>query len=441
MKKCREIYVHNKHNYNQLIEYQNGGNKKSKSKKKLKRAIKYDNPGDEIVNFIENESLDNIHKNLYDIMYNKYVCDRILGQGIAGKVKISPIGSVYMYVPNTDKGDLIVVSVVIKDAYVEKIIRLWKNDNKLYVYSDGGLMIEAIILYYIRKLIKLKKSPHLPLILEHSACNPDMTESVDRIVTERHGLYKEIELKITGFYETPIWKYMEDYDPNDPVYYTRLATFDDLMIYINLKKSPDSDIIELPNGISCDITELIDYLTISYIVTCDLLAQNNVYLMDMHPMNIFINWLHDESYMHDEFIGKTEYIFYKRDNNKYYKIKTFGLLLKIGDVGASILRPQKNLLFIGQCYDIEKTHRICEYIVDHPKYFDFPMTYHNTMSLDTLRKTCAYKILSSYPYDKVSWMNQDFKLLENMPNPDELLKHFDKYSVNKIDETENYLVF
>jgi hypothetical protein len=143
--------------------------------------------------------------------------------------------------------------------------------------------------------------------------------------------------------------------------------------------------------------------------------------------------------MHDQQIGDIQYIFYEW-NNKYYKIKTYGLILKIGDVGASIIKPQDNVIFMGQCNDIEKTHEICDYLISHPKYFDFPTTFHNALSNDMLKKTCSYNILFSHPYDKIFWFSQEKKLLEELPGPNELLKYFDKYSVDKIDESENFLV-
>jgi hypothetical protein len=424
---------------------------KSKKKKQIKRSNtekkkEYKDYGDEIIDFIEKSSIDDIQKNLGSILMNKYSCDRILGEGYAGKVRISTIGSIYLYKPkgDTDSDMYVILPVVIKDTTREKTLNFWINDDILYVYSDGGIIIETIILYFIRKLIKKQLSPHLPLILEHSACNSDMSQPVDRIVTERHGLDREIEVKIKGFYEGPMWRHVENYNPDDPIYYTRMSTFDDLMIYANLTKNltekNKDDMIELPNGIKCNIIELIDYLTISYIITVDLLAKNNIYLLDMHPQNIFIHWLNNNSYLYDKYIGDTEYIFYKR-GDKYYKIKTFGLLLKIGDVGASIVKPKKNILFIGQTNNIEKTHKICEYIIEHPKYFDFPMSYHNTMSVATFKKTCSYNILNSHPYDKIFWMSQTADLMESMLKPDQLLKYFDKYAVNKIDVTEKYLEF
>lgn len=443
-------YLHNKRNYS-LLTSQNsdqiGGRTrrvKSKTKSKSKIKTKKSTPidiGDEIVKLIETGSRKEITTNFDSIMTNKYACDKILGEGFAGKVSISTIGSIYMYRPNGEDDDaFVLVPTAIKDTKIDKITKLWSNKNMLYVYSDGGVVIETVILYYIRKLIRNKLSPHLPLILEHSVCNPNTTQSVDKIIVERHGLDKELEINIRGFYEGPLWRNVGDFDPKKPFYHTRLSTFDDLMIYINLSKESNSDIVELPNNNSCNIIKLIDYLTISYIITVDLLVKHNIYLLDMHPQNIFIHWLGDNSYMHDKFIGDTKYIFYKR-GNRYFKIETFGLLLKIGDVGASIIKPQKNVIFSGQAYNIENTHHIIDYIINHPKYFDFPLTYNNTMSIDTLRKTCSHKILTTHPYDKIFWMSQDKSVLDDMPDPDKLLRNFDKYSVSKIDETEHYLVF
>ena len=84
--------------------------------------------------------------------------------------------------------------------------------------------MEALILYYVRVLINEKRSPHLPLIIGHSKCDSTTLQPIDKFVTERHGLDREIDVKLDGHYESPLWHHVQDYDPRNPTFKTKLTT-------------------------------------------------------------------------------------------------------------------------------------------------------------------------------------------------------------------------
>ena len=84
----------------------------------------------------------------------------------------------------------------------------------------------------------------------------------------------------------------------------------DLYNFIYYSKNKDGSVI-LPNGIKCDnISELYDYICISYLATFHLLTENKIYPKDMIPSNIFIHWLNDTSYYNNQNIKDCKYIIY-----------------------------------------------------------------------------------------------------------------------------------
>lgn len=416
---------------------------KTKDKRKLKRNIENDTntlqtskipiESTAIVDFLNDTKNEDIKANLISFLHSDQFCDSVLGEGYVGKVKVSAIGNTHTI--SYEKLD-VVLPVAIKESQIDGDILAFTapDTHNLYLYCSRGISMEAVILYYIRVLITKKKSPHLPLIIGHSKCDSATLQPIDRFITERHGWDKEIRIKLDGHYESPLWHPVPDYNPLDPTYKTKLTTFDDLSVWCNLMKKSDGT-VTLPNNQNCNIVELLDYISISYIITYDLLAKHNIFLMDMHPQNIFIHWLNKNSYMHDQFIGNTEYIYYKF-NKKYYKIKTFGLMMKIGDAGACIINPRKDLYLVGQGNDLYKTYPIVNEITKISKCFDFLSMFIHTIPFETFSKTIAFQIFSSHPYNKTFWLSMKRDLVNDMMSADKLIKYFDKYSVDNLNDVD-----
>lgn len=155
----------------------------------------------------------------------------------------------------------------------------------------------------------------------------------------------------------------------------------------------------------------------------------------MHQNNIFIHWLNKNSYMHDKFIGDTKYIVYKY-NKKYYKIKTFGLLMKIGDVGASIIlqkRSKNNIWIVGHGTNLDKTFNIAKDLTKQNRSHEFLQAIVRHVPGYIFKKTIAYTILSEHPYDKLYWENTPHDILKDLKTVEELMKYYDRYTINKTD--------
>lgn len=377
-----------------------------------------------IVEFIKTNSINKIKDGLLELLKNDQYCDEVLGKGMMGEVSISKVGE---YIDFKINNKMYKIPIVVKKANQDGVFDMVINKNILYIYSYTNLNGETLILYYIYELIKKKLSPHLPLIIGHSMCN---NKNVNRIITEKQGMDNIITVKKHGFDDDMLWNDKYVYEPE---YKTKLATLNDLLTYIHYNK--DGEKIKLPNSQVVNIIELMDYLTISYLHTHMILTENNIIPSDMHPSNIFIHWITNESY-----IKNVKYIIYKV-NNKYIKIKTFGLILKIGDVGTFIIHPKKDVYILGQCGNLEKSYDLIKYITK-PNYgidsflniFKFELPY------NLYKKTIVYNILTSHPYDKKVWLSIPYKLLDDFPTSKQMLEKFEKYFVEKPKENDDTLI-
>lgn len=445
------IYNVNKQNYDKLTKLNSFGGGKRKNKK-LNRVSS--NDVDKIdpkylkfcpqsraeklilhnsVKLILSGTHDEIINNLHDLLMNDDTCDAILGSGIAGMVKVSKIGDSYILKYDNKT---IEMPIVIKDAIIDRGLIYTKKDSDLFIHNVSGISAEALILYFIRPIIQLKLSPHLPLLLDHSKCVSTDVQPITRLITERHGLKEKISIPYKGFHEMPLWN---NNNVDELRYDTFMGTFDDLCIYINILMTKDYT-IKLPNDIVCKISELIDSISLSFLVTYLLLERHNIRLSDMHPQNIFIHWLDENSYLMDEKIGNVKYIFYKI-NNKIYKIKTFGILMKIGDVGACIVKAKSDVFIAGHCANIDKGYNIIKFLTTFEKNHEFFATYRNCLPSVIIDQLEVNKLFSLYPYNELHWMYMKYDHVDTLMNSDKMLDIFEKFVVSDIDETEDLLIF
>jgi hypothetical protein len=298
----------------------------------------------------------------------------------------------------------------------------------LFIYSYLNINSEAIILAATNELWYKGISPHLPLMIGYSMC--ESNKNIDNIVTERHGLDKKVKIDMRDRIQRPIQRTIMSF------FESNLATLGNLFRFIDLTQKNYKTV--LPNNITCDIIKLIDYLTISYLHTHHILYKNNITMMDMHPDNVFIHWLNNKSYMSDKNISKTKYIVYKLSNKKYIKIQTFGLLLKVGDIGASIYQPKKNIYVLGACGNIKKCPELVKIILQQNYVcYKFMIWMLAPLPLFIKQKTTAWKILSNHPYDKTSWEPDKKEIIKDMLTPIEMLYQFTDYIVKqpKINDT------
>jgi len=204
----------------------------------------FDNKVKEIIKFISKSDKKTIKNKLHNILeYNKF-CPIILGQGAFGKAYIPESKNIEV---NID-GKKIYLAIVVKEVITSEYKNIDKPDinfdiigNKIYIVGNSnGITAEAIILMYIKRLYT--KTVHLPLILGYGTCLEN--NKINKIITTRLGLDKEIEVDLTG----------KVYGKNKK-HKSYITTLEDLYNYIYYSKNKDEVI--LPNGIKCEnISEL-----------------------------------------------------------------------------------------------------------------------------------------------------------------------------------------
>ena len=202
----------------------------------------------------------------------------------------------------------------------------------------------------------------------------------------------------------------------------------------------NNGLMDLPNGIQCDVVEVCDYLAVSYLHTYNLLYENNIVLHDMHPKNVFIHWINDNSYFGSKNISNVTSIQYNIGSGKYLKMKNYGIILKIGDIGGSIIHPKDNIYILGQAVDLEKTHGLIKYLMDPRLAVGFLYYFKNNLPHSIYHKTIISKIISDYPYSELALGKVPYELLDKMEDPTNILNKFTKYVTNNEKVTDDTLI-
>jgi hypothetical protein len=420
-------------------EYQEGGSKNKKSKKS-KKSDKFE----EILDFIQNSKKEKIQKKLYELLSNKDYCPILLGEGQFGKAYVPQINKTFTFRIGKNKKD-IELPIVIKeskninnpDAYFGIDI----IDDVLYVSSYDNMTSETLILMYIRKL--WYHTVHLPLIFAYGTCSE--SKIVNRVVTLKHGLDEFIEIDLAGKFYNEVQLWHKQREKTKEIFKSSIATLNELFTYIHYKKNKDGT-VKLPNGQICDVVELFDYICISYLATHELLTQNNIFPSDMHAGNLFIHWLNDNSYYDNNNIKNIKEITYKI-GKKYYKIKTFGFVIILGDVGTFIVQPKKDVIIVGHVADIKNNYKLIEKRL-MPEYTNIIFISWNISYLTPkeYKNTIAYNILNSEPYcdyPKNDWhlFGKDTSFINKLKLTVELLSFYDeKYGSTTYKKTKDNIL-
>lgn len=384
-----------------------------------------DNNFTNIINFLKNNSFEYIKNNFFEIIKENEKCIEynndditILGEGMHGRV-FSP-NDFFEYKGN--KYPLVIKENVNKNS--EKI-EFTNDKNKNFILGNGNLTTELIILSYLNNL----NSPNLPKIFGYCS-----KKYVKKIISYRFGMDNKIEIDLSG-------KILLKKEMEEQIYKKNLNTITGLASYIYYKR--EGDLITFPNKIKCNVIELFDYLTISYLATYHKLVINNVYPKDLHTGNFFIHWLNKDSYFQNENIEKLEYITYKI-GDKMYRIKTYGFLLIFGDVGNYNIKFNDNLYLVGQSNYINKNFDVHFNIFsDSFEVFSFIRALSNFLSDSDLEKTVLIDILNSTPYNDrpnkiYNLQGEKLNYINKLKNPEELLKVFyKKYGVKSFSKSKN----
>ena len=385
----------------------------------------FDDKVNQIIKFISKSDKKTIKNKLQNILeYNKF-CPIVLGKGEFGKVYIPESKNIEVNIDNKK----IYLPVIVKEA-----INLENNsdidiniiDNKLYIIGNkNGITSEAIILMYIKQLYK--KTVHLPLILGYGTC---LTKNkINKIITTRHGLDKEIEINTS----------------KNNKHKSYITTLTDLFNYIYFSKNKDGSVI-LPNGIKCDnISELYDYICISYLATFHLLTKNKIYPQDLNNDNIFIHWINDISYYNNENIKDCKNIIYKV-KNKYYKIKTFGFIIILGDCGLYYLEASKDVFIVGFGHVDKEMKNPYKMIINGGKKnnMDIILNCYDMLSMNEFKNSIAFNILNSNSYNSeilASWWKLWGQKKNKSSSTPELLDfYYKKYGIDKYTKKKNNIL-
>lgn len=429
----KEKYLNYKSKYLELSNAQFGGKKKNNKK--------HYNFND-ILNFLKIAKKDKIKNELYDMIQNKNHCPEILGEGHFGRAYVPEINKTMLY--KNGKTELH-LPVIIKETKSLDNPNVYSDidiiGKTLYISGFDNITTELIILMFIRNIYN--KTVHLPLLLEYGTCSK--SKVVDKIITLKFGLDEKYEKDLTGKIYDDKPMFMKPRKEQTNIFSSYLGTLKELFSYISYNKNKDST-VKLPNGILCNISELFDYISISYLATHHLLIENNIFPSDMHSGNIFIHWLNDNSYYKDKKIKNITEIVYKV-NKKLYKIKTFGFVIILGDLGTSTIKIRNDVILTGQIWDIKKNYSLIERCMG-AEYTSIDFMKLNSMLLafDEYKNTIIYKILSEKPYSQYpqeQWHLLGYltEYLDKLKTAPELLEYFDdKYGIAKYNEHKNNIL-
>jgi len=390
-----------------------------------------------ILNYIKLSDKKTIKNNLLKIINHDHFCtynidkySDIVGKGSFGKVYIPKDNNT---LPFKYKNININLPIIIKESnnYHENNIGMDIIGDKLYINGYFNITTETLILIYVKQL--WSKSIHLPLILGYGICSH--SKSINRLITFKYGLNDKYELNLEEkiYDETAMWN-----KPNTNQIYkfsSFISTVKQLLAFIHYNKM--NDLVKLPNNVTCNFIELFDYLCISYLSTFNLLIMNNIYPSDLHADNIFIHWLNDYSYFGNKNIKNIKEIFYKV-NKKYYKIKTFGLLPILGDLGTSIIKIRDDIILVGQIWDIKENYTLIDRrLKEEHNNIDFIKWGKELLTPNEYKKTIAYNIFNSepyasYPQSTKHLIGKDIDYLNKLKSTEELLSfYYEKYGVNE----------
>lgn len=374
-------------------------------------------------------SHEEIERDLLNEIYKiSTYCAVTIGEGSFGKVTIQPVGSIVSTIIDDTRVHL---SVVVKESKHKGIINFDKINGKLIINSSDDMTCEALILFILSKSWYKGKNLHLPFLCGMGSCD-DNRYNITHLVLEKCGLGRELIL----------------YDPSDflgnpiTVEHSKklslLPTVGWLFDYINININFDMT-CNLPNGLTINVTELIDTLIISYIHTSHCLWEHyGLVLGDQHCDNVFIYWLDELSRCGTFSLSNIKTISYKIGKNKYLKINTYGFILKIGDCGISIMNINENVMIVGNLNNKNNINKILDFEKKRCVFWDFIINFYSLCPF-LFKNTIIDQILEKHniklKYVGCLGIKQKYK--EDIPNELEILNDelYKKYISTKNNET------
>lgn len=391
----------------------------------------------DIVQFLRTSSIRDIQQNIRKVIHKNQSCNVTLGQGAFGKVYVNRIENEFITFNHKQIPFVIKEPIFSETDNIIDLMTYVSEKGHLYIYSVNGITTEMIMLQFIKKIYH--KSPHLPLLLDYSTCNE--TGMVDKIMTQRHGFDEIIQI------EKPQEKNNVDtlvrinmLFPPQYLFQSYFVTLDDLLQYVLEHQTKET--IRLPNGVTCKVVSLLEYLLFGMIHTYLLLCNHGIYVQDLHGGNIFLNW--KEASADQEIIYSV--------NDHHYKFSTFGIILKFGDVGIGLLEINKNITLLSALPshfvndpDVEEKYE--DVIELNQPFFNFLRQKKMARSLlgsfayifgrSILQKCCFFGFIQ-FANEFTILLDEDVK---DLLTPEQIIStYFQKYLVESYDKSGNHII-
>ena len=302
----------------------------------------------------------NTNKEIKENIANKIIeisqlCEDRIGEGFFGRVYtplISPIATVKINNKLSVK-----LPIVIKESkHTSGKFYTLDGKKRLYIYSDRELTAESIILFFISKFWYTTSFPYGPFLVSIHSCS-EGDALINKLVTERHGYYSTVEIVHTGINLIG--------ELNNRL--SKLETVGMLLeMALNTCDSNYNFTLRLYNKkLKFNLLELVNYIVLHYLIAVDYCSKKGLILTDQHIHNIFVSCITSGSVnVGYKNMSSVTDIYYKLDNNVIIKAPLEHILIKLGDIGSSVLKLRDDLWIIGDVVN-EKD------VVSHvEKYFD-----------------------------------------------------------------------
>jgi hypothetical protein len=193
----------------------------------------------------------------------------------------------------------------------------------------------------------------------------------------------------------------------------------------------------LPNKKNVHLPELVDNMCIFYLHTCHFLWEKyGLVLGDQSSNNVFVHWINENSRCGKKKLAKLKYINYDIGKHEYIQTKTNGIIFKIGDIGISVMSPQKNVMIVGNLSNLDNIDNVSKYKTKCHCYWDFIFDVLRYVPSNVANATIISQIIQKYNISEkyVPFVGTNEKFINLMPSELDILNDnlYDKLKVKKI---------
>ena len=374
-----------------------------------------DNTHIKLYDLLTKGSHDDIKKKLLSEIYNiAYYCENIVGEGFFGKVKVPAVGP---YMSIKIDNNIIVLPVVIKEAKANVGFFIDEIDKTLIINSTSNMTCEALILFILSKAWYKEQNLHLPFLMGLGSCNQQVT-GISHIILEKCGLPDSIvTIDRANYFGNP-----HTISADNPIILSYLSNIAGLVDYLMVNQTNDMMCL-LPNEKNIHMPEIIDNICIFYLHTTHFLWEKfGLTLGDQHVENVFIHWINAMSRCGKRQLNNLEYISYDVGKS-FIKVKTHGMIYKIGDVGISVMNVQKTVMILGNISNGDNMTECLKYKNKCYCFWDFILNFLSLLPPSLINKTIISKIIDKHNIGLkyIPFIGLNVKYQKDFPNELDIL--------------------